>query len=144
MNSEPADLFKHVRERKAAGLPKSTVRCTDFSVITASTSKFQKSTPALVHGRRAVTFHSGVDVAVWVAASVSCFPRFTLCFRKFSRGLGSMARHTWPNLWNASVCFAAQTCVCASTRLQEAAALSPHPFFFFAQMAQTCWLFVRF
>lgn len=124
MTPEPADLFKHVREPKAAGLP-------DFSVTTASTSKFQKCTPALARGRRAVTFHSGVDAAVWAAASASCSPRFTLCSRKFSRGLGSMAPHTWPHLWNASVCVAAQTCVCASTRLQEAAALSQPPLFFF-------------
>lgn len=116
------------------------VRCTGFSVIIVSNSKFQKSTPALVHGRRAVTFHSGADVTVWVAASVSRSPVFTLCFRKFSRGLGSMARHTRPNLWNAAVCFAPQTCVRGLTRLQEAAALL---FFFFflpppPEMAQTC------
>lgn len=121
------------------------VCCIGFSVITVSNSKFQKSTPALVHRRRAVTFHSGVDATVWVAASVSRSPVFTLCFRKFSRGLGSVARHTWPNLWNASMCFAPQTCVRASTRLQEAAALF-FCFFFFCppEMAQTWWLFVGF
>lgn len=106
----------------------------------------------LVHGRRAVTFHSGADVTVWVAASVSRSPVFTLCFRKFSRGLGSVARHTWPNLWNASVCFAPLTCVRAPTTLQEAAALFIYLFncfFFFgffcpSEMAQTRWLFVGF
>lgn len=96
-----------------------------------SNSKFQKSTSALVHRRRAVTFHSGVDATVWVAASVSRSPVFTLCFRKFSRGLGSVACHARPNLWNASVPFTPQTCVCASTSLQEAAALF---FFFFAPL----------
>lgn len=87
-------MFIDVREPKAAG----AAPCTGFSAITASTSKFQRSTPALVHGRRAVTFHSGVDAAVWVAASASCSPLSTLCFRKFSRGLGSVERLTWPNL----------------------------------------------
>lgn len=128
-------MFKHARERKGDGLPKSAsnygaVGGTGSSVITVSRSEFQKSTAALVHRRRAVTFHSGVDASVWVAASVSRSPLFTLCFRKFSRGLGSVAPHARPNLWNASVPFAPQTCVRASTSLQEATAL----FFFFAPL----------
>lgn len=64
------------------------------------------SSVTLEHHLRVVTFPFGLNMTVQMstATSVSHSSVFTLCFKKFRRSLGSMARHAWPNPWYTCVC----------------------------------------
>ena len=64
-----------------------------------------------------MTFHFGLNAShhrfLLTSAANICQPApqsLPFCFKKFRRGLGSVARSAWPNLWYASVCLTVWTC----------------------------------
>lgn len=56
-------------------------------------------------------WHISYSFRMSTATFVSHSSVFTLCCKKFKRGLGIVARHAWPSLWYASVCLTVWTCM---------------------------------